>query len=347
MKKIWSALLLLPIFAFAHPEPQPFPRPPQREISIEAQSWVQNCVAEPYVVADFIYWKVKEDGLDYAVKGIGSAIAPITSRGKLYEPDFGGKPGFKVGLGLNLAHDGWDLLLKYTWIYSHIKDSVRPGANDTLQPIWVHDFPNFLRGGIDRAKADWDLHTNILDLEWGRNYYISRFLTLRPFFGLKGYWNDQNYHLSYLGIAQTTGNPGEDKVHFTQDTWGIGVRFGTNTAWYFARNWSVYADMALSANWSKFDEKRRDRGIDIPGGTEVVLLNMAYHRYAIVPVLELGTGLRWEMWFNDDSYHALIQIGWEEQIWWNFVRFLGRFEAASSFGNLQYQGLTVKFQFDF
>ena len=117
MKKSLIGLLvgmvLAPMLGSAHAEPASFPRPPQKEISVEAQPWVQNCVAEPYLVADFIYWKVQEDGLDYAQKGLGGTANPVTSKGKVYEPDFSFEPGVRVGLGLNLAHDGWDLLLRY------------------------------------------------------------------------------------------------------------------------------------------------------------------------------------------------------------------------------------------
>jgi len=114
MKKL-LCVLFCTIAGFAHDET--FPRPPQREISVEAQPWVKNCIAEPYLVADFIYWKVRQDGLDYVLEGVGAVGNPVTSKGKVFEPDFKGEPGFRIGLGLNLAHDGWDLLLNYTWIH--------------------------------------------------------------------------------------------------------------------------------------------------------------------------------------------------------------------------------------
>ena len=342
-------MLLAPVFGSAHVEPVPFPRPPQKEISVEAQPWVRNSVAEPYLVADFIYWKVREDGLDYAQKGVGDTANPVTSKGKVYEPDFSFEPGFRVGLGLNLAHDGWDLLLRYTWINTHVIDtaSVDPTL-EGLQPLWTHAPNNLLSGGLQRALSDWDLHTSVLDLEWGRHYYISRFLTLRPFFGLKGFWQNQDYQLAYTGFVDPARTIfGESRVHLDQDSWGFGIRFGTNTSWYFAHHWSVYADLALTAAWTKFDLERRDRVIVDSMNTDSVVVHLDYDRYAMTPILELSVGLRWEIWFNDDSYHALIQAGWEEQLWWSFNRLYRIGAPYAAEGNLQYQGLTVKFQFDF
>jgi len=342
-------MVLAPMLGSAHAEPASFPRPPQKEISVEAQPWVRNCVAEPYLVADFIYWKVQEDGLDHAQKGVGVTTNPVTSKGKVYEPDFSFEPGFRVGLGLNLAHDGWDLLLRYTWINTHVIDtaSVDP-ALERLEPLWTHASESLFLGGLQQARSDWDLHTSVLDFEWGRNYYISRFLTLRPFFGLKGFWLNQDYLLDYTGFldpARTTF--GESKVHSGQDSWGFGIRFGTQTAWYFSHHWSVYADLALTAAWTKFDLERRDRVLIAATNTDAEVVHLDYDRYAMTPIMELGIGLRWEMWFNDDSYHALIQAGWEEQLWWGFNR-LYRIDVPYAVGgNLQYQGLTMKFQFDF
>lgn len=332
--------LALPILAYAHPEPAPFPRPPEKEITVEAQAWVKNCVAEPYIEVDFIYWKVREEGLNYTRTGVGPNQ---TSSGKLYEVAPDGEPGFRAALGLNLAHDGWDLLLRYTWIYASEKESERQ-----TDPLWISELPGFLFTGLDRATAQWNLHTNVLDLEWGRNYYISRFLTLRPFFGLKGYWNDQGFKIHYIGLTDAQPRvSAEQKIQMSQDTWGGGLRFGMNTAWYFAHHWSVFADMALSAAWSKFDIERRDREIIPSTNTDETVLYLDYDRYGMVPILELAAGLRWEMWFNDDSYHALIQAGWEEQMWWGFHRNYVLFNVSENIGNLQYQGLTLRFRFDF
>ncbi|MCB1107816.1 MAG: MOMP family protein [Chlamydiia bacterium] len=353
-KSLLAFILLLPFFASAHEghgAAKSFPRPPEREISVEAQPWVQNCVAEPYLVADFIYWKVRQDGLQYAVKGIEDTGNPVTTKGKIYEPDFGGEPGFRVGLGLNLAHDGWDLLLKYTWLYASADDRISGGlTDDTIRPFWTHSLVGFLNGGVTRATSEWDLRMNVLDLEWGRNYYISRFLTLRPFFGFKGFWSKEDFNVRYRGLVLSQAGDnvvGSTLVHLNQDTWGFGIRFGTNTAWYFARNWSAYADLALTAAWSRYDLDRRDRGVNHSTNGETLLMSIGYDRYTMTPIMELGVGLRWEMWFNDDSYHALIQAGWEEQIWWDFNRFFHIFQPNAMLGNLQFQGLTLKFRFDF
>ncbi len=330
--KLSVVCLLIPCLACAAKE-ENFSRPPVKEITVEAQPWVKNCMTEPYLVADFIYWKVKQDGLEYAASGFGDESNPVTSRGKVYAPDLEGKPGFRLGLGFNIAHDGWDALLRYTWIDSHVGDRAE---GDRLVSFWSSG------SNISRSKASWDIHMDVIDLEWGRNFYISRFLTLRPFFGLKGYWSNQQYRVRELG------NLTEHTLRIKDDNWGIGIRFGMDTAWYLVRNWSVFASFSIAPCWSNFDIRRKDSKIDRGVGLmNVPVVNTRFDDYFIVPILEIASGVRWEVWFDNDNYHALIQAGWEEQIWWGMNRFPRANAPVGTLGNLQFQGLTLKFRFDF
>ncbi len=328
MKKVFFALLLCGTL-FAN-------RAPEEGITPRAQPCVKNGVAEIYLLADFLYWKVTQDGLGYAQRGTSQ---PVLRRGTVYQPRFKGKPGLRVGLGLNLAHDGWDLLLTYTWL--NVSADGRT-SNTDAEPLWKSGESSFLAGGLTRAVTDWNIHFHIFDLEWGRHYYISRFLTLRPFFGFKGFFSGQDNCISYRGfVDQNRTQAGTNRVFLEEDTWGFGIRLGLNTAWFFAENWSAFANFALSEAWTKFDVERKDRG---NGAT---ILHLHYDRYTMTPILELGVGLRWDIWWNEDSYHASIQAGWEEQMWWDFNRFYSVNLPDSSLGNLSMQGLTARFRFDF
>ncbi|MCP5505826.1 MAG: MOMP family protein [Chlamydiales bacterium] len=346
--KRYLLLLIVPLLCFAHEgEKAPsFPRPPEKEITVEAQPWVKNCIAEPYVEADFLYWKVAEEGLAYAATGFGDPNAPLQYRGKVYDLDFEGALGLRVGLGLNLAHDGWDLFLRYTWMYSNASDSVTADPNkDPLRPIWFTG-PDFLfSGGLESASARWDIHFNVVDLEWGRNFYISRFLTLRPFFGLKGYWMDQTYKVRQVGPVQ--GLVATHRIKSEKDNWGLGIRFGMDTCWYFVKNWSVFADFALTNSWSRYDHQRKDHLDYHVSGETNTQIHLIHDAYDMIPILELGTGVRWEMWFAEDQMHALIQAGWEEQVWWGDNHFLVAAVNDYGKGNLMTQGLTLRFRFDF
>lgn len=323
------------------------------------------CGCDVFVTADFIYWTSRMDGLGYAVNNWRSANLTDTqnpSKGSVYHPDFSGDPGFKVGLGLGLCHDGWDIFAQYTWLYTDTKtDSVRQNIDDindsTLGPMWFDDASNIPAGNapsspfvsIINASSSWKLHFNVIDLELGRNMFVSRYLKIRPHFGLKGAWYDADYSVRYLNTL-TPPTSAADSMYMSQDQdyWGVGIRTGFNTAWHFSRCFSIVGNVALSALWSQFETTRKDQFYSSVDTTVPSLISFwtenSFH--TVKPVLELFLGLRWDTWFCDEDFHFSADIGWEEQMWWNQNQFYRVYEEGAH-GDLGFQGLTIHFRFDF
>jgi len=327
--------------AFAD-QPSELTRPPSQEITPKAQPLVKNGVTEPYVTTDFIYWKAREDGLEYLITGTGSVTRPSQTKGKIYQPDFDGHVGFKVGLGLNIGHDGWDVYLQNTWLDAD--------ESDWFQGDFARELIGepFLVGGVTHASVDWDFHIRVLDLEWGRHFYISPFLLLRPFFGLKGFWSDQDYKAKVIGFSNANRTEtGRNTSHFDEDSWGIGIRAGVQTSWSFTRNFSLFGNLALATEWCRFHLKLKQTAFFDETNASTVLVNLNNHQYEMIPVLELALGLRWEMWWAQDSYHVMLQWGCEEQMWWNYARSFENFNVLSTGNDLNFQGLTVRARFDF
>lgn len=305
--------------------------------------------ADVFITADFIWWKGVQNGLDYAISGVlgnGAALAAVTTvsgKGNVKDPGFGWEPGFKVGLGLNLSHDGWDLYAQYTWYQSNQSDSTTGITTITnsvpaVSPVLI---------AIDETKrsANWDLHFNVIDVELGRNFYVSQFLTLRPHFGLKGTWQNQDYVVKIAPTGGFTNNArGPYRSRQDHDVWGIGVRAGLNTAWYFVKNWSIFGNIAWTAMWTDYDVDRRDTLV-VDDTTTNVIVNTNLTQYDVRYVGEFELGLRWEIWFYDDNYHFAIQAGWEEQIWINYGSFIRLYNDVN--GDLNFHGLNLKLRFDF
>lgn len=290
--------------------------------------------ADVFITADFILWTPREEGLEYAMTG---AFNP-SSQGSLREPDFGIEPGFKVGLGLNLGHDGWDVFAEYTWLTSSANDSVR---SNSMAWLWRTIAPP------QRASANWDFDFSVIDLELGRNFFVSQYLTLRPHYGFKGTWQDQDY-TSRAEVRDAADNlVSRDTMKQDFDYWGFGVRTGMDTAWHFNKSWSLYGNFAISALWSGFDIDRKDTLFTQATDTTTTLLNTENNFHTVLPVLELAIGLRWEMWFSNDDYHFGIDAGWEEQVWWGMNRLIVQGQPQRDNGDLTMQGLTLKFRFDF
>ena len=362
-----SKLWILPLFFFAStmmaatyngPPPSPpthevagkIPEKMTRNITPDAGPRVDHGI-DVFITADFIYWTARMDGLEYVASGVASDFSG-TSKGTVYTPDWDWDPGFKVGIGLNLPHDGWDVYAEYTWLHSSASDTVR-GIN--LAPAWnIAALIETVSRLVNDSHANWDVHFNAIDLSLGRNYFVSQFLSLRPFIGFKGSWIDQDYHVRYN--VDRNGYVSTFRLCDDQDFWGIGLRTGLDTSWHINKWLSFYGDCALTALWSQFDVDRKDTRNDSqnPGGpnnpplnTNITIIDTENKFHTIKGVLEFGLGLRGEWWFMEDRYHFLIQAGWEEQVWINFNNLIKGQNDLFQGGDLILQGLTIKTRFDF
>ena len=333
-------------------------RGPRREVTPKAGPCVSDG-ADLFATLDFIYWTAREEHLSFAATSgqTTASSSSSVSTGKVFDPDWKFKPGIKIGLGLNFDHDGWDLYANYTWYRSGDNTkTARPGTSTNLIDPFIGvngTFQTTSSNGttLSSAKGKWDLsHFDVIDLELGRNFYISRYLMLRPFAGLKGSWQKQKFDVTYNGIitrAQQTGGPTGATVftsHNELKYWGLGLRGGLDTSWYFTRTFSLFGNLALSTMWDYFKSTRNDN--QVTSGLNTSLINFSDNIHLIEPVIETEIGLRYEEWFCDDRYHFSVEAGWEFQ-WWSNMNQFDQLAMGARLGDLMLQGLTIHLRFDF
>lgn len=303
--------------------------------------------ADPYMTADFIWWKAEEDGLEYAFNGVGDGITNADS-GSLKHPRFRYEPGFKVGGGLKFRHDGWDVFAQYTYLRTntnHHRNSISSdadGDNNVQSNFFIPVAGDLETFQCASASGSWSLHFNVLDGELGRNFWISKWLTLRPFIGMKFSWNDQKLNVNYLGTNFPTDT---DNYYLSMklDQWAVGLRSGMNTAFYMCNKWAIFGEFAVSGLWNDFDASRKDT-FQTPL-TAVVLNNVKKNNSRLTAVIEWALGFRFETAFHNDDYMFQAQVGWEQQLWFDQNQFV--LFPNSSASNLTFQGLTVKAGFWF
>jgi hypothetical protein len=311
--------------------------------------------ADPYGTADFIWWRAVEEGLDYAFKGTTSF--PFSAdKGRVHHPDFSYEPGFKLGAGLKFRHDGWDAFAQYTRLVvdkSDTKNHARPnrdGNSNVQSNIALPESGNLNTFWTEEAEAKWGLHFNVLDLELGRNFWISKRLTLRPFVGMKFDWTTQSFKVEYENIdidhiySTTLKDGAELEMKMHQRQWAVGLRAGMDTAWYLAKHWCIFGDIAFSGMLNDFDVTRKDQ-VEQLDRVRWTQNNLVRKAHPVTAVIEWALGLRYETAFHDDDYMFQFQAGWEEQIWFNQNQFIFFPNAGSS--DLSFQGLTLKAAFYF
>jgi len=319
---------------------------PTQEITPEAQPKVAHW-ADPFITADFIYWKAVVQNMHYAYTGGITSTSANAHQGSFHSPDFDFEPGFKLGFGLKFRHDGWDLFAQWTWLNEFEGNShSHTSANSQEHAIFHSAVPpqlGLLPDAVcDSARAKWSMHFNALDIELGRNFFISRYLTLRPHFGFKFGWIDQDFHPkghNVSALLQAISPPSEGSVKMGQDFFGCGIRTGLDAVWYFTKHWGLYGDFAISALWSDFHSKREDH-FATNTIAKVETLDLKRTLTTLTQVLEFGLGFRYDCTFFLGDYEFYLQAGWEEQIWFNQNQFLDTINTRT--GDLTFQGLTVK-----
>lgn len=314
-----------------------------------------------FITADYTYWTARENSTEVAISNViqGSTASKEGSIGKVFRLDNKWVSGFKVGLGTDFCHDGWDVYAEYTWF--NTTNSKRTPGEFPTPPLMVApllDIPLLFDGYWDvnnavgsangaisysSANAKWHMHMNVVDVELGRNFYVSPRLMLRPFYGLKGAWNQQHMNIAFhnLSLAMTNSMINQLK------NWGIGIRAGMDTSWHFCRDLSLFGNMAFTGLWEEFKARRFDSSAI--GGTIInSTVNVKEKQCVVAPVIEWMLGFKWETGLSCDTYHLAIAAAWEEQVWFGQNKFIRHQYVIPNNGDtLTLQGLTVDIRFDF
>lgn len=327
-----------------------------------------------YVELDYIFWHVDEGGLAYAQQSTPAAGLPVTSNntlipGVVLRPSFKFSSGFKSGIGFDFDYDGWCLGATYTWIFSKATSAFDDPetltlweGNFSVLPVNQRDDLIVFQTSAQNGNAEWSLHFNTIDLDLGRSFFVSPHLILRPHFGLKGSWMKQLFDIFYSGqgisalisatdFKKTSYVFAEEgyQIRNKQYVWSLGPRVGLDTNWMFTKNMSCFAELSISGLWGQFTENRIDRSdvVDLVSNAQVLKnftsLNNTDTISQINPVIEMQVGFRYDYWFYDSQYRVRLQAGWEAQTWFDQNHFI----KQGTSGNLNLQGLTINFRFDF
>jgi len=210
------------------------------------------------VFAGLIVWTANEVSADCWAEVITTDNSSTSN--DLQQIHFGWDPGFRVGVGYRMEHDQWDTQLYYTWFYTRGEDKVSESSGG-VHSTYLGNFyvGNPLGLGLSgpsyqSASIDWTIRFNIFDWELGRNFWVSKSLSLRPFIGVKGGWIHQFIHSKWKNPNRSGAeffNVGVENIK--NNFWGIGPAAGINSAWLLfagqSQFFSLFADFSGAIMW--------------------------------------------------------------------------------------------------
>ena len=303
--------------------------------------------ADLFVTGDLLYWQANENGLDVAIKNENGTT--FINDGKMKNLHNDWSFGFKVGVGYNMMHDGWDIYANWTRFYTHGHRHVTAPAGGTVFPIWLNaERLPVGNATVSDVHAHWRLHLNVIDFELGREFFTSKWLTLRPHFGLRTNWVNQKFKVSHEGgTTVAAGSQLNDRL--LSRFWGLGLRAGLNTQWGLGGGWSFFGNGAAALLWGHFHLDSREKLQPANTGQ----LDLDHHMAMTVAETDLFGGLRWDTNVSDESFHFGFLVGWEQHMFFDqnqFLRFVDDLHDGSyvsNLGNLSTHGWTAEIQLDF
>ena len=302
-----------------------------------------------FLTADLLYFTPRENGLEFAVKG-NPLSAPDTSA-KLKDLNFDWELGVRVGLGYNIPHDQWDIYLNWLRFYPNAHGEAK---GHDLSSVWTNPIlipPNPNPAIANSADGHWNMRLDQLDLELGREFFVSRWLSLRPHLGLRNAWIRQHYTLEYSFIPDIyTLPPMEDRVSLKNRFWGLGMCAGLDTQWTIKGGWSLYGNAAFALLYSEFHLHNDEHSVFSSFTLDLKAQN---HQRLVTGIFDLAAGLAWDHMFADDSFHFGFKLGWEQHIYFaqnQLFRTLNPDNPAiiiANQGDLTLQGWTLSARVDF
>jgi len=311
--------------------------------------------ADLFFTADWLIWQAHENGLGYAVKAeAGQPVETALYNSSVKNMEFDYDFGFRLGLGWNTPHDGWDMGATWTWFQNHAKKNKSVGAAYVLFSPTNYEPAEADFDGYRSSAANWGLHLNLIDLDLGREFFISKWMTLRPFIGLRSGWIRQNKQETFIdpivavGTAQT-GTFAQGKNNY----WGLGPRFGLNTQWGLGHGVSIFGNAGASILSGFFHVDTTQQQL-FTGSYNDAITNSDGYRVGRV-ISEIALGVRYDAMLADDHLHFGIQAGWEQLMFFGqnqFKQFVGTTPTnagayVANQGDLTIQGWTISVRLDF
>lgn len=324
------------------------------------------------VDASFLYWNAKVDGFEFVEKAkikstsVGGVPTSIFARGKFEAPSFDNwDPGVQLGLGYIFPQrEQWSVRLGWTHLNTDSHHSVSSDDPTLATELLVPTLIPFLTGSAaDHASAHWRMEFNTLDLELGRHFFIGKWLSCKPMIGLRAAWIDQHFRAKYDSLYVTASGifPFDQSFRCNQDFGGIGLRFGTDLQFYITKCWSILGNLSGSLLWGSIDVKEKATGriftSDTTSFPEVIKLKQSVDK--VRPNLEGSLGFQWQTFYHSDKYRVAVSALYSFAYWFRQNQLLNEVlnfppslqQPASSTivsnGDLQLQGLNVRFDFDF
>ncbi len=289
---------------------------------------------------DILRWYSRTGGTEFAYSNIDQDLEK-SFRGRKKDLDFGWGWGIRAGVGRKFCGTPWDLELVYTLFKDAVSGSSHAGQLSSLVPIQgyiaLSSFPS-------RAKSQYELKVQTLDLNAARTFQHSERLSSRPFVGVEFARIDQEKLIRY-------DRGGFEANTFHVKDWsifkGAGLRAGAEAKYFMGHGIKFFGQVAGTLLYGIFDVDHKEKLTPCPTR---IKLNADVHK--MTPKVEWQFGLGWEDEVNEGEQRVSVGVAYEGAYYWNQNQMVKlydvtfrRFENQNE--DIMMHGISFKFRIDF
>jgi len=320
--------------------------------------------------ADFLWWRASEEGLQLGTQEELDTFSPsaltatVVNTSRTRKPDFKYDPGFRIGIS-NCACDGWDMALN--WIHFHTKANASGATIPVIgggTSTFISDWERLVDANPLTASGRYTLNLDLVDIEFGRKFYVSSSFILRPQFGLRIARIDQNYRVESAAIGATAPITDFTAVARSRsDFTAVGPRVGLDIELNLGCGIALFGQGAGSILFGRFDNHSRELLTNFTDGATVGSFEYearSSSNRCSRTTTDLAFGVKWEHcyeWCNR-MHPVALAFAWEHHGFYDLNSFnfvergynltTGAFTPGSrKHGDLYTQGLTVSLGFGF
>lgn len=313
-----------------------------------------------FLSADFLWWRAENQGFSYAFNQTENSTS-FPNVGKVLRIPPKWDPGFRLGAGWTFPNGSWELFANWTWMNNfahatkHLKNLSALNVGEGLYSMWPASLT--VAGGTDlgpysNAKASWVLHHNALDIECSKDICITKRLLIKPNWGVRAAWINQNFH-SELEDSIIVGHIPEFNFKGKNHCWGAGPRVGGAAEWLLSNGFAFLGKANVALLYGQTHAKNLSKGPSATTGIVEIHHRFNDHFSQLVPNLQMMLGVEWGSCIFSQDRFMVISACWEVNYFWNQfnvpVSFEGYAVPMPTVGSqpLTMEGLTLNIRCDF
>jgi len=299
------------------------------------------CCADWNFYADWLYWRTKRSGLDYAIEGeIGT-----NPTGKLECVD----PGYDSGvrIGLNKRCGCWDYGLRWTSYYNSESDKTTCPDHDIVRVRGSNEYVSAGLTTLALAKSKYKIDLDIIDFGVGYLYQCDCY-AIRPYAGFELAYIDQSIDSVFANELDISSS-GADLVREDVDMDAYGLYFGIQGAWDICWCFYGFADLGGAILLGDFDSKWSVHKFD-NGFKGDLATKTKKSRCLSITRCDAALGLGYDF-CTCGCLDLSVEVGYEIHKWHDMPDFIQPYDKNEFFNrnmsNLSFDGLFVRLNAQF